>query len=153
MGVQAKSDNNSVPFIRFANPAAVDEEGIIFKDAGRSTPLLSRTVMAKIGATQKWMPFTDEAAVDGTAIPQGIYMGPDIPAADIAAADVVDNQILVGAAFFDVNQLVIENSKTLDTLINATGGADNINIKSVRDYLADKGLFGEDTTDISGFQA
>jgi hypothetical protein len=98
------------------------------------------------------VPFTDETATDGDAIPQGIYVGPDIPAADLVAGDVVDNQILVGAALFDVNQLVIENSKTLNTVINATGGADNINIKTVRDYLADKGLFAEDTTDISGFQ-
>ena len=153
MGVQANQDNSSVPFIRFANPAAIDEEGIIFTDAGRATPLLSKTLMAKIAATQKWVPFTDETAVDGSAIPQGIYVGPDVPAADIVAGDVVDSQILIGAAFIDLNQLVIENSKTLDTVINATGGADNINIKSVKDYLADKGLFAEDTTDISGFQA
>jgi hypothetical protein len=153
MSVQASQDNNSVPFIRFANPAVIDEEAVLSQDAGRSAVLASKTLMAKIAATQKWEPFTDETATDGTALPQGIYVGPDIAAADLVAGDVVDNQILVGAALIDANQLVIENSKTLDTVINATGGADNINIKTVRDYLADKGLFVEDTTDISGFQA
>ncbi len=153
MSVQASSDNSSVPFIRFANPAVIDEEAVLSQDAGRSAVLASKTLMAKIAAPQKWEPFTDETATDGTAIPQGIYVGPDIAAADLVAGDVVDNQILVGAALIDKNQLVIENSKTLDTVINATGGADNINIKTVRDYLADKGLFVEDTTDISGFQA
>ena len=153
MSVQASSNNNSVPFIRFANPAVIDEEAVLSQDAGRSAVLASKTLMAKIAATQKWEPFTDETATDGTALPQGIYVGPDIAAADLVAGDVVDNQILVGAALIDANQLVIENSKTLDTVINATGGADNINIKTVRDYLADKGLFVEDTTDISDFQA
>ena len=57
MSVQASSNNSSVPFIRFANPAAVDEEGIIFTDAGRTTVLASKTLMAKIAATQKWVPF------------------------------------------------------------------------------------------------
>ena len=153
MSVQAESNNSSVPFIRLANPAVIDEEAVLSQDAGRTTVLASKTLMAKIAATQKWEPFTDETATDGTALPQGIYVGPDITAAALVAGDVVDNQILVGAALIDANQLVIENSKTLDTVINATGGADNINIKTVRDYLADKGLFVEDTTDISGFQA
>ena len=153
MSVQANKDNSSVPFIRFANPAVIDEEAVFSQDGARSAVLASNTLMAKIASTQKWEPFTDETATDGTAIPQGIYIGPDITAAALVAGDVVDNQILVGAALIDKNQLVIENSKTLNTVINATGGADNINIKTVRDYLADKGLFVEDTTDISGFQA
>ncbi len=153
MNVQASQDNSSVPFIRFAKPAVIDELAVLSQDAGRTTVLASKTLMAKIAATQKWEPFTDETATDGTAIPQGIYVGPDITAAALVAGDITDNQILVGAALIDKNQLVIENSKTLDTVINATGAADNINIKTVRDYLADKGLFVEDTTDISEFQA
>lgn len=153
MSVQASSDISSVPFIRFANPAAIENEAVLEQDAGRATVLASLTLMGKVAASQKWVPFTDETATDGSAIPQGVYLGPDVAAADLVAGDISDNQILVGAAFFDTNQLVIENSKTLDTVIEATGGADNINIKTVRDYLADKGLFAEDTTDISGFQA
>ena len=85
MAVQSNSDNSSVPFIRFANPAVIDEEAVLSQDAGRSAVLASKTLMAKIAATQKWEPFTDETATDGTAIPQGIYVGPDIPAADLVA--------------------------------------------------------------------
>lgn len=152
MSVQTGLDNNSVPFIRFANPGAIDGVAVIAQDAGRATALAPFTVMAKVAATKKWVPFTDETATDGTAIPNGIYLGASIAAADIVAGDVADNQLLVGAAFVDLNQLIIENSKTLDTVINATGGADNINIQTVRDYLANKGIFAEDTVDISSFE-
>lgn len=150
--VQSSVDNNSVPFLRFPNPGAIDIEAIIFQDAGRATPLAPFTLMAKIAATQKWEPFTDETATDGTAIPAGIYLGSSIPAADIVAGDITDVQMLVGAAFIDLNQLIIENSKTLDTVIEATGAADNINIQTVRDYLANRGIFVEDTVDISSFE-
>lgn len=153
MSIQSSINNNTIPFIRFAYPGAIDNAAVILQDAGRATPLAPYTLMTKVAATQKWVPFTDETATDGTAIPQGIYVGPSIAAASIVAGDVTDNQILVGAAFIDEAQLIIENSKTLATVINATGGADNINIKTVRDYLADKGIFVEATVDISGFQA
>ena len=152
MTVQSSINNNTGPFLRFPNPGALDTEVIIFQDAGRSAVLAPFTLMAKIAATQKWVPFTDETAVNGSAIPAGIYVGPEILAATIVAGDVTDIQMLVGAAFIDLNQLVIENSKTLDTVINATGGADNINIQTVRDYLANRGIFVEDTVDISGFE-
>ena len=152
MTVQARLNNSSVPFIRFAYPGALEQLAIIAQDAGRSAVLAFGTLMAKIAATQKWVPFTDETAVDGSAVPAGIYVGPDIAAADIVAGDVSENQILVGAAFIDLNQLVIENSKTLDTVIDATGGADNIVIQTVRDFLANRGIFVEDTVDISAFE-
>ena len=152
MSVQSRQNNSSVPFIRFAYPGALEQLAIIAQDAGRSTVLAFGTLMAKIAATQKWVPFTDETAVDGSAVPAGIYIGPNIAAADIVAGDVSENQILVGAALIDLNQLVIENSKTLDTVINATGGADNIVIQTVRDFLANRGIFVEDTVDISAFE-
>ena len=152
MTIQSRSNNSSVPFIRFAYPGALEQLAIILQDAGRSAVLAFGTVMAKVAATQKWVPFTDETAVNGSAVPAGIYIGPDIAAADIVAGDVTENQILVGAAFIDLNQLVIENSKTLDTVINATGGADNILIQTVRDFLANRGIFAEDTVDISSFE-
>lgn len=152
MGVQVRQNNSSVPFIRFAFPGAIDQLAVIAQDAGRSAVLAFATLMAKVAATGKWVPFTDETATDGSAIPAGIYIGPDIAAADIVAGDVSENQILLGAAFIDLNQLVIENSKTLATVIDATGGADNIFIQTVRDYLAMRGLFVEDTVDISSFE-
>lgn len=152
MSVQTDLNNSTVPFLRFPNPGAINTTAIIAQDAGRAIPLAPLTLMAKIAASQKWVPFTDETAVDGSAIPAGIFLGSSIPSADIVAGDITDNQILVGAAFVDLNQLIIENSKTLDTVIDATGGADNINIQTVRDYLANRGIFVEDTVDISSFE-
>lgn len=152
MTVQSRLNNSSVPFIRFAYPGALEQLAILAQDAGRSAVLAFATVMAKVAATQKWVPFTDETATDGSAVPAGIYIGPDIAAADLVAGDISENQILVGAAFIDLNQLVIENSKTLDTVINPTGGADNIVLQTVRDFLANRGIFVEDTVDISAFE-
>jgi hypothetical protein len=108
--------------------------------------------MSKVAASQKWVPFTDETATDGTAIPQGIFLGDDVPAADLVAGDVVDQSILVGNALYDLAQLVIENSKLLTTVILATGGADNVFTQVVSDYLENKGLFAESTVDIAGFE-
>ena len=152
MTVQSSLNNSSVPFIRFANPAVIDGVAVLLQDAGRAAALEPFTLMAKVAASQKWVPFTDETAVDGSAIPAGIYLGASIAAADLVAGDVVDASILVGAALIDLNQLVIESAKTLDTVIEATGGADNINIQTVRDYLANRGIFVEDTVDISSFE-
>ena len=79
--------------------------------------------MAMIAATGKWVPFTDETAIDGTAKPAGIYdpenyVG-DIPAAELVAGDIVDVPIIIWGATFDKDRLIIENSLTLDTVIAA----------------------------------
>ena len=149
MPLQASIDNANIPFIQGANAFSRDDQ-VLFTDAGRTTVLAQFTLLAKIAATKKWVPFTNEAATDGTAIPQGIYLGDDIAAADIAAADVVDLQVLVGGdgVPVDVNQLVIENSKTLDTVITV-GTTD---LRTVRDHLANRGIFIEETVDISSFE-
>lgn len=150
MAVQNNLDNNNTPFILLANPGAEDAAAVLLTIGARAVDLVKYTLMAKIAATGKYAPYTDETAVDGTALPAGIYMGDDIPFADIAAGDVVDLPILVGGgAFFDENQLVIENAKTLDTVI----GAASVNAQTVRDALKKIGLYSEDTVDISSFQA
>lgn len=156
MAVQVKLDNTTVPFIKFGIGAAL-HNATLLQDAGRVIPLAPNTLMAKVAASQKWVPFTDETAVDGSAIPQGIYMGPEIAAADLVAGDVVDAMILVGAGVFvDKNLLVIENSKLLTTVINSnlagTGTATPIFVQTVEDYLNNKGIFIEDTVDISSYE-
>jgi len=148
MAVQNSSNNANIPFILSGVGVSRDDQ-VILTDAGRATPLLSRTLMAKIAATQKWVPFTNQAAIDGTAIPQGIYLGDDIAAADIVAGDIPDVFILVGKdVTVDVDQIVIENAKTLDTVITV-GTTD---LRTVRDHLANRGIFTEETVDISGFE-
>jgi hypothetical protein len=143
--VQTARDNANKPFVLLSSPGQRQNGQTLLTDAGRTTDLLQYTLMAKVAATQKWVPFTDETATNGAAIPQGIYVGGDIASADIVAGDVEGLSILVGDANFDENQLVIENSKTLDTVITV-GTTD---LRTVRDHLATRGLFSEDTIAIS----
>ena len=149
MGVQNSSDNANIPFILSGVGLSRDDQ-VILQDAGRgAVALVQFTLMAKVAATQKWVPFTNEAATNGTAIPQGIYLGDDIAGADIVAGDIADVFILVGKdVTVDVDQIVIENSKTLDTVITV-GTTD---LRTVRDHLANRGIFTEETVDISGFE-
>lgn len=147
MNVQASIQNKILAFV-LGGLNITRNDAIIVQDAGRSIPLLFGTLMCKVAATQKWTTFTDETATDGTANPQGIYLGADITAAAIVAGDVVDVAICVGEALIDVNQLVIENSKTLDTIIGVT----SVNARTVRDQLAFRSIFAEDTINISNFE-
>jgi len=146
-GVQNRGDISTVPFIRYG--MSLTKEGQTIKSNGSETlPLLPYTLMAKIAASQKWTPFISEAATDGTAIPQGIYMGPSIPAASIVAGDVLGAAILVGDALFDSSQLVIRAAKTLNTVITV-GTTD---LRTVEDHLADRGLFAENTVNFDEFE-
>lgn len=148
MAVQAERNNSNVPFVLFG-VAVTSESETIIQDAGRTEDLVYGTMMAKIAASQKWTPFIDETATDGTAIPQGVYLGADIPFADLVAGDIVDVPILEGMAVtIDVQQLVIENSKLLTTVITV-GTTD---LRTVRDHLMAKGIFTETTVDITEFE-
>lgn len=148
MSVQASLDNANIPFILSGVGLSRDDQ-VILTDAGRAIPLAPFTVMAKIAATQKWVPFTNAAATDGSAIPQGIYIGDPITAAAIVAGDIADAFILVGKdVTVDVNQVVVENSLTLDTVITV-GTTD---LRTTRDHLANRGIFTEETVDISGYE-
>ena len=76
---------------------------------------------------------------DGESIPAGIYWGNDILAATIAAADVIDQNILVGKTVeLDESKIVLEGSLTLDSIIVETG-------KTIRKHLSDIGIFARST--------
>lgn len=149
MSVQNSAENSTVPFIRSGVTLAREAETIL-QDAGRVAPLVQNTLMAQIAATKKWVPFTDETAVDGSAIARGIYVGDDIPAADLVAGDVVDVPIIVAgaAATFTADDLTIENAKTLDTVVDAA----TVNAHRVEDDLARIGLFAESSVNIDEFE-
>jgi hypothetical protein len=101
--------------------------------------MVRNTVMAYDPATGKWNSFTDETATDGTQFPKGILMA-DLTEAEIVAGDVVDVPILVGGCCtVDVGLLVIENSKTLATVINVPAGINT----TVEDELRKIGIFVE----------
>lgn len=152
MSVQVTTQNDTRDFILGLAALSKDQETII-QDAGRSAVLSFGTVMAKISASQKWTPLTSLTAVDGSAVPQGIYVGPDIAAADLVAGDVVDVPILVGNAVVDENQVVLENSLTLDDVF-VSSDATNVYFEvTVRDLLAMRSIFVESSVDITEQQS
>jgi hypothetical protein len=146
--MQVTKNNSNVPFIRGGSP--LTKVGTLLQDAGRAAVLAPFTLVAKVAASQKYVPFTDETAVNGSAIPAGIYLGSEVAAADLVAGDVADAVILVGGGgvTIDVDQLVIENSKTLNTVITVG----TTQLTTVRDHLANRGIFAEETVDVTGYE-
>lgn len=85
------------------------------------------------------------ADVNGQASVAGIYLGESIAAATIVAGDVADNPVLIGGACtIDSAQIVLENSLTVDSILPSG--------LSVREELAQVGIFVEDTVDIDGYE-
>lgn len=145
MTVQARQNIDNRPFLLSGCPL-VDQNATLLQDAGRTTVLAYGTVMVKVAASQKWEPFTDETATDGTAIPLGIFVGHEVAAADLVAGDVLQQAIWVGGNItLDGEQLVIENSKTLATVITVGTTL----LVSVRDFLKWAGIHVEETIAIS----
>jgi hypothetical protein len=148
MALQTRLDVDLTPLIR-GGQSAVEQNAILLTDAGRSVPLVFGTLLSKVAASGKYVPFTDETATDGSALPSGVYLGPDIPAADIVAGDVLDIPVLVGnGVYIDENKVTIENSKLFTTVI----GAASVNARTVKDQLRWGGIFTVDTVDISSFE-
>lgn len=135
MSVQASASNVNYPFVLSGSPL-IREGQTILQDGARATVLATKTVMAKIAASGKWVPLTSASATDGTATARGIYIGDDITAAALVAGDVTDAVILVGNAVVDESQLVIENSLTLATVVAGT----TVNARTVSDDLASFGI-------------
>jgi hypothetical protein len=97
-----------------------------------------------ITANGKWVPF-DEDSIDGAQIPRGILLTGPVTAAALVAGDVVDQAILAGGTCtIDVDQLVIEGTATVNTVLS--GG------QTISDMLAAIGIFLEDTVDITEFE-
>jgi hypothetical protein len=147
MSVETYADVTNRPFILNDDSLTKEAETVV-QDAGRGTADMERnTLMSYDPATGKWSPFIDETETDGTQIPMGILQS-KILAADIVAGDVVDVPILVGNAVIDQNQLVIEASKTLATVVNVPVGLN----KTVEELLRWIGIFCADTIAIEEFE-
>ena len=148
MPVQISSNNANVPFI-LKGTSYTRESATIAQDAGRTAVLAFGTLLAKVAATGKLTPFIDETATNGTARPYGIYIGEEIAAADLVAGDVENVPVLAGGACtIDAQQLVIENSKLLTTIIGAT----SVNAVTVQDVLRELGIYVESTVDIDEYE-
>ncbi len=118
MAAQYRQDLSSAPLI--LGGVAIKKSGqTLLTDGSRTTVLARNTVMAKVTASGKWVPWTDITAVNGAAYPRGIYVGPDVAAAALVAGDVTGCDILVGGAGcqVDKNLLVFENSLALTTAV------------------------------------
>lgn len=145
MSVETRVNYTNYPFVLWGNPA-IKEAETFEQDAGRSGALAKYTLLAYDSANAKWQVFKDETATDGTQFPKGICMA-DLTEAEIKAGDVANVPVLVANAHFDKNQLVIEASKTLATVINVPAGTNT----TVEDELIKIGLIPEDTLDIDAF--
>lgn len=148
MAVQAQTNITTVPFIRGGVPYEKDNE-VLVQDAGRSGSMVAYTLMAQNPSTLKWEPFSDETATDGTQWPRGILMA-TYTEAQIKAADIPDVPIIVGGKglVIDEGQLVIENSKTLATVINIPANTN----KTVETVLREIGIFVQITQDVDAYQ-
>ena len=146
MVVQNRLNSTNKSLILDDGLALVKDDLTILQDAGRVAALVFGTLMAKVAASGKYVPFTDETLTTGAALPIAVYVGADIPAADLVAGDVVNKQLLLGGdVVIDKTRLVIENAKLITTVI----GAATVNARTVEDVLNDRGIFlgaAEDST-------
>lgn len=141
MGVQNSATVSTRSAVFRGFPMALYEnDAVLLTNAGRTTPLLTNTVLARVVATGKFVPWTSLTAVDGSAIPCAVYVGSDISAAAIVAGDVTGLQVLVGFAEVEEAKLVLENTRALADVI-ASSDATNVYSKlRARDYLYFKGI-------------
>jgi hypothetical protein len=142
MAMQSRADHVIEPFL-LDGPVKFLDTQTLLQDAGRATDMVVYTLMSQVPTTGKWVPFTDETAVDGTEKPQGILVSPAATAA-LVAGDVTDVQIYKKCTF-NREQLVIENSKTLATVI----GTLNMTVEA---WLISIGLIPESTIQISSLE-
>ena len=98
-----------------------------------------------VSASGKWVPF-DPDAVNGAQVPRGILLVDSVTAAALVAGDVTGQAILVGGdCTVDGSQVVFDDgASTVDTVL-AGGG-------TVRDALANVGIFVEATEAIDGYE-
>jgi hypothetical protein len=145
MAVQNRADNTNAPLILSGETFVMSQT--IHQDAARAVPLLYGTVMGQIAATGMWEPWVNTAAVDGTQLPTGIYLGADIPAADLVDGDIEGKPILLGGCCTVDEARIVLDQDILDIddavpAITLTGRA----------LLRSVGIFVEDTVDISEFE-
>lgn len=153
MGMQGRT--NFTNYVLFLAGATIHKDSeVIAQNGARATVLKYGTVMAQIAASRKWVPLTDVAAVDGSNVARGVYIGEDIAAATLVAGDVANCPIVVlghGGCIADASQLVLENSLTLNSVCSDDpAGADNgvVNVRRIEDDLIRIGITTVGTYDI-----
>jgi hypothetical protein len=147
MGVQARIDNVTNKLIRTEN--SLVRNGVIAGDHARTVALLQYTVMA-FNTNGEWVPFIDPTAVTGEGAPRGIYLGGDIPAADLVEGDIQDAPILVGNAVVDRDLVVWDQDiLTEDSIIFAGTAAQTTALYALQMAA---NIYFEDSVLISQFE-
>jgi len=133
--IDNRYDIESSDFVIGGSPK-VAHKAVLLQDASRGSLDLAPYTLMSLNVDEKWVPFTDETATDGTASPGGIYIGPTIAAADIVVGDISGLMIILRDVEFREDWLVIENSQTLATVI----GASSVNARTVNEILVSLNL-------------
>jgi hypothetical protein len=143
MAVEGRANIDTTPFV--LDGISYGGAITLLQDAGRTTDMVIGTVLSQDPATEKFVPFSDETAVDGTEIPIAI-LDQTIPSASLVAGDVTDVAAIWGpAVLLDINKIVVENSKTLATVIASL----KITVKQA---LRWSGIFLADTENIDAYE-
>ena len=114
--VQTSQVNNIAPFYQGGGVPLVKDQETLLTDGSRTVPLAQYTLMSKIAASGKWVPFllANVGASDGSQYPAGILAADGgVTAAALAAGDVTNTPIYVGGGIkIDGTQLVFDKGST-----------------------------------------
>jgi len=148
MAVQIRIDNTTIPFIK--SGTSYVRNMTIAQDAARTVDLLQNTVMAYHVVNQNWVPFIVLNGNEGESVPQAIYLGDDIPFADLVDGDIEDAEIMTGGSCTVDESLVVwdQNLQTSASVVPAAA-ANPIFVITAAACLKLFGIFFEDTEDIS----
>jgi hypothetical protein len=147
MAVQTRVNNDTTPFI--LGGQSLIKKGTIAKNVSRTTVLKKYTVLAQLVSGGKYTPFVALNATTGASVPTAIYMGDDIAAADLAAGDIEDVDILVGGGcLVDKNQVVYDDG-TLSNASVVIAIASAFWTMTAEKCLGLFGIYQQDTIDIS----
>jgi len=147
MAVQTRVNNDTTPFI--LGGQSLIKKGVIAQNGARTTVLKKYTVLAQLVSGGKYTPFVALNATTGASVPTAIYMGDDIAAADLAAGDIEDVDILVGGGcLVDKNQVVYDDG-TLSNASVVIAIASAFWTMTAEKCLGLFGIYQQDTIDIS----
>lgn len=151
MSVQNSANNTSRPFILSSGPAATSLNTIL-QNGGRTAPLLENTLMAIDSATGKYVPLQSVVVTTGAAYPAGIYVGDDIPTADLIAGDVVDAPILVGEAFVDLAKIIFDSDGAGPVTLASIVANGTLSQKTILQLIQELSIYPQNTISTSSFE-
>lgn len=147
MAVQQQTDISTHPYIVDGVPKT--QRVSIADNDSRSGALVKGTVMAYDPTNTNWVPWTDEAAADGTQYPAGILLD-TYTEAEVKAGPIANASMIVGGPVILNEDLVtFENSLTKDTIVNVPDTSD----KAAWQILGQIGIHLVDTVEGTSYEA